>query len=103
MAENKLAGVRLDLFSRKDGLVYQSDLGQNKIEIKGLTPGTTVKTGDYKVAFEDTKGNMSKTVDVPGFTVKSAPASGASTTPSAAAKPTSTASSAASSSASKSK
>ena len=82
MAQENLDGIRLDLYSRKDGLVFQSDLGKNQVEIKGLNNGDSFKAGDYKVSFEDTEGNVSNTVDVPEFTVgatsSSAPASSAS-------------------------
>lgn len=81
MAQENLDGIRLDLYSRKDGLVFQSDLGKNQVEIKGLNKGDSFKAGDYKVSFEDTEGNVSNTVDVPAFTVgsaSSAPASSAS-------------------------
>lgn len=81
MAQENLDGIRLDLYSRKDGLVFQSDLGKNQVEIKGLNKGDSFKAGDYKVSFEDTEGNVSNTVDVPAFTVGSAsstPASSAS-------------------------
>lgn len=81
MAQENLDGIRLDLYSRKDGLVFQSDLGKNRVEIKGLNKGDNFKAGDYKVSFEDTEGNVSNTVDVPAFTVgsaSSAPVSSAS-------------------------
>ena len=83
MAQENLDGIRLDLYSRKDGLVFQSDLGKNQVEIKGLNKGDSFKAGDYKVTFEDTEGNVSNTVDVPAFTVgsaSSAPVSSASGT-----------------------
>lgn len=98
MAQENLDGIRLDLYSRKDGLVFQSDLGKNQVEIKGLNKGDSFKAGDYKVSFEDTEGNVSNTVDVPAFTVGSASSStpvssassaGASASPAKSGAPTS--------------
>lgn len=98
MAQENLDGIRLDLYSRKDGLVFQSDLGKNQVEIKGLNKGDNFKAGDYKVSFEDTEGNVSNTVDVPAFTVgatsssvpaSSASSAGASASPAKSGAPTS--------------
>ena len=91
-----LDGTRIDLFSRKDGLINQSNLGEKSIELKGLNPGDKVAAGDYQVATEDINGNRSPLVDVPAFTV-SGSATPASSVGSASLSPASAASSAASS------
>lgn len=88
-----LDGTRIDLFSRKDGLINQSNLGEKSIELKGLNPGDKVAAGDYQVATEDINGNRSPLVDVPAFTV-SGSATPASSVGSASLSPASSASSA---------
>lgn len=75
MATPNLDGMRLNLYSSTDGLVAQSDLGQNKVVLKGIPAGTKVNTGDYKVGFEDITGTVSPLADVPAFTSSGSAAS----------------------------
>ena len=69
MTTPSLDGMRLNVYSSKDGLVAQSDLGQSSVVLKGIQAGTSVAKGGYKVGFEDVTGTVSPLADVPAFNV----------------------------------
>lgn len=65
----------IEVIYKKDGTkVLEGEKGALTTAITGLTGGTTVADGDYKISFKDaTTGLESEKVDVPGFTVEKTP------------------------------
>ncbi|WCG36317.1 hypothetical protein [Companilactobacillus farciminis] len=64
-----------EVIYKKDGTkVVEGEKGSLTTAITGLAGGTVVATGDYQIAFKDSvTGLESDKVDIPGFTVESAP------------------------------
>ncbi|MDT6953218.1 hypothetical protein [Companilactobacillus alimentarius] len=64
-----------EVIYKKDGTkVVEGEKGSLTTAITGLTGGTVVADGDYQMTFKDSvTGLESDKVDIPGFTVESAP------------------------------
>lgn len=62
------------IYDKTGKKVVEGTKGDLSTVITGLTGGTTVTDGDYKISFKDaTTGLESEKVDVPGFTVEKTP------------------------------
>lgn len=64
-----------EVIYKKDGTkVIEGDKGSLTTAITGLAAGTVVADGDYQIAFKDSNTSLeSQKVDIPGFTVETAP------------------------------
>lgn len=65
----------IEIIYKKDGTkVIESDKGSLTTVIAGLEAGTVVADGDYQISFKNTvTGLESEKVNIPGFTVETAP------------------------------